>query len=564
MKKILLIFVFLLATSIYSKAQSVNWYKVHDQNLKIIVSDLIVTPDSGIVISMVNGGYFNFNSATSSIIVKYDYFGNKKWEKEFDDFAITDLSVVNNHIIGSAYNILVPDIIGYYDSLKIFKLDMHGNEIVNKNIITAYNSCCRFAMHYLNENGTLNLYTYNKVWNLNANFDTISTYSIKNFEMLNKIEINKGKTFVYGFARVSTVNSEWNFNKTINFNEWVNNFYLTNDTIYAVTNQNIIRIDTNLNILDTINFMSTYAEMFKIERQNNSLLLFGYNQNDQLLIKQCNLQFGLIKEFLIDNPFIVNPIGEHRFNSIAVGQNTFYLTSETNKMCLLTSISQESPIINIENIDISIEDVSLSIDSVSYLSNHCGGTSISGVYFSTEIVIKNNSNNSVNNFKLFSINNQSNQFFSGPQILIDQVINRTIAPNDTIVFKLNNKYAEIYLSTYFEFCVEASLPNGLLDPSFEDNKMCKTETGLGLEENAKLNFSIFPSPAKDYLHIEFKNNLQNQSTIEIINVLGTTVEKVNVYGNTNKIDVSKLNEGIYLIRIINNGKLLGTKKFVKQ
>lgn len=562
MKKTLLILSLLLTTSVCIKAQSVNWYKVHDQNSNIILSDVVATPDSGVVIAMVNAYYDSFNGTSSSVIVKYDYWGNKQWEKKYFDYAITDLSVLNNQIIVSAYSLILGDV-WQYDSLKIFKLNMQGNELISKTFVKDFSGNSRLALHFPKANGTLNLYTDNILWNLNANFDTISTHSISNFVMMNKIEINKGKTFVFGFDRVYIANTNWTVNKTLNLNDLVNSFYLANDTIYAVKNQNIIRIDTNLNVIDSIDFSSTYAEMFKIERQNNTLFIFGYTNNDQILIKQCNLQLALIKDILIDNPLIVNPAGEYLDKCFAVGKNTLYLSSDANNYCLLASISQESAIINIENIDISIEDVSLNIDSTLYQTNP-GGTYVSGIYFSTAIVLKNNSSNPINNFKLYSVNKQSNPFFGGPQILIDQVINRTIAPNDTIILRFNKMLAGIYLSYYFEFCVEASLPNGLLDPSFEDNKMCKTETGLGLEENSKLNFLIYPSPAKDYLHIDLKNNAENQSTIEIINVLGTTVEKVNGYGNTNKIDVSKLNEGIYLIRIISNGKLLGTKKFVKQ
>ena len=153
MKKTLLILSLLLTASVCVKAQSVNWYKVHNQSSYFNLSDVVVTPDSGVVIAMVDiRSYTN-----TSTIIKYDYWGNKKWEKQYNNFATSDLSIVNNQIIASAYSLFLPDIIGNLDSLKIFKLDMQGNELLSKTFVKEFSMDGRLALHFPKVNGTLNL-----------------------------------------------------------------------------------------------------------------------------------------------------------------------------------------------------------------------------------------------------------------------------------------------------------------------------------------------------------------------------------------------------------------------
>ncbi len=77
------------------------------------------------------------------------------------------------------------------------------------------------------------------------------------------------------------------------------------------------------------------------------------------------------------------------------------------------------------------------------------------------------------------------------------------------------------------------------------------------ENNQSINISIYPNPAKDKLFI---NNAEN-SDVNIYSLNGKLVLKQKLMKNY--IDLSKLNAGMYIIRI-NNGENIYNSKFVKQ
>lgn len=70
---------------------------------------------------------------------------------------------------------------------------------------------------------------------------------------------------------------------------------------------------------------------------------------------------------------------------------------------------------------------------------------------------------------------------------------------------------------------------------------------------------IYPNPARDNVYIE---NLQ-EGVVSIIDVNGSVVKEQVIYNNKTAIDISKLANGIYMIKTIGND-FTGTTKFVKQ
>jgi len=80
---------------------------------------------------------------------------------------------------------------------------------------------------------------------------------------------------------------------------------------------------------------------------------------------------------------------------------------------------------------------------------------------------------------------------------------------------------------------------------------------LSLEGNAlKLDVIIYPNPTDNYLFIEGN---KNPISISIYNLLGA---EVIVKSNTNKIDVSELSNGVYIIKI-SDGVSQIDRKFIK-
>jgi hypothetical protein len=89
---------------------------------------------------------------------------------------------------------------------------------------------------------------------------------------------------------------------------------------------------------------------------------------------------------------------------------------------------------------------------------------------------------------------------------------------------------------------------------------------LSIDEESPLNsIKIYPNPVRDVLTIA---NIQNVDlkTIEIYNILGNLVIQVNIkdlsFNNNLQLNLSELNEGIYLTKIISKDDQSKTQKLI--
>lgn len=90
---------------------------------------------------------------------------------------------------------------------------------------------------------------------------------------------------------------------------------------------------------------------------------------------------------------------------------------------------------------------------------------------------------------------------------------------------------------------------------------CDTSNFITLQgsvDEAQLNFSLYPNPTNDMLHVEFQKQLLGY--YEILDISGRTLTKEAVNSNQLKIDCSNLLKGSYLLKIYENGRYT-TKKF---
>lgn len=95
--------------------------------------------------------------------------------------------------------------------------------------------------------------------------------------------------------------------------------------------------------------------------------------------------------------------------------------------------------------------------------------------------------------------------------------------------------------------------------------MCALPVGIASYKIEEVPFSIYPNPFNAEVAIETESNFSKESTIEIYNVLGKKLFKVNEKlksGKTN-LNLSSLENGVYFIRLT-NGNLSTTKKLVKE
>lgn len=91
------------------------------------------------------------------------------------------------------------------------------------------------------------------------------------------------------------------------------------------------------------------------------------------------------------------------------------------------------------------------------------------------------------------------------------------------------------------------------------NRHCDTLTSASTDEIFLENFNIYPNPAENKLYIDSPNS--NISNVEILDMHGRLILKQEY---KESIEVSKLKNGIYFIRIIIDDKKQVLKKFVKK
>ncbi len=88
------------------------------------------------------------------------------------------------------------------------------------------------------------------------------------------------------------------------------------------------------------------------------------------------------------------------------------------------------------------------------------------------------------------------------------------------------------------------------------------EGPLGVEDFRSVAFKVYPNPVNDVLRI---SDMQNVKRVEIINVVGQRVREINNISDSNvELNVSDLDNGIYIINFHNGAKSLGYTKFIKK
>jgi hypothetical protein len=87
------------------------------------------------------------------------------------------------------------------------------------------------------------------------------------------------------------------------------------------------------------------------------------------------------------------------------------------------------------------------------------------------------------------------------------------------------------------------------------------DPATGIEENASLEIALFPNPANDILNITSSETI---SEIEIVNVMGQVVRRIEVNADNAVCDVEDLTSGVYVVRIHTEGAVVSQRKFIKE
>jgi|TARA_R110000782_G_scaffold270485_1_gene371941 hypothetical protein len=151
--------------------------------------------------------------------------------------------------------------------------------------------------------------------------------------------------------------------------------------------------------------------------------------------------------------------------------------------------------------------------------------------------------------------------FNFDSIILPDSSSNQIKSSGYVIFEIypqsgvsNGTIVENKSEIYFDFnppVITNSVMNTLIDV------IPPCSGTVGIEHQYFNNISIFPNPTKNKLNIVTKHQVKQ---IEIINIMGTRLMN---YKNSNSINVSELEPGIYFINIETTSGTF-TNKFVKK
>lgn len=95
---------------------------------------------------------------------------------------------------------------------------------------------------------------------------------------------------------------------------------------------------------------------------------------------------------------------------------------------------------------------------------------------------------------------------------------------------------------------------------FVDAQICSGINGVAIVSE----INIYPNPTNGILNVSISSQLAGNTSIEVYDGLGKLAIKENLSNDTNTISLSKLEDGIYFFKIINNNKAIKVGKVVKQ
>jgi len=84
------------------------------------------------------------------------------------------------------------------------------------------------------------------------------------------------------------------------------------------------------------------------------------------------------------------------------------------------------------------------------------------------------------------------------------------------------------------------------------------------DETGTNNIELYPNPAKDYINLEFSENVTNPADFKLFNTRGELVfhQQFTISNNTKKVYLNKLNSGIYFYSITEDKRNLKTGRLI--
>lgn len=397
------------------------------------------------------------------------------------------------------------------------------------------------GLNFTNFNGTTlssNIIRLNSNGTFDTNLNNGSVSLVNSIAQQNDGKIIMAGNAGFNFYRIRRFNTDFSIDNTFSvginsnngFNEKINKILIQNDgkilvygnfTAYSSTTTKQLTRLTNNGSLDT-NFNTNIINIPAINL-TNGVRYFSLLSNGKILVATNSTPklIRLNSDGTIDNTFTTSTVN----NLVST------ITEQSdNKILVSTTVGLNNGQLQRLNSDGSIDNTFTTYNITNALINEIH-------HLSTNKILISNFNGAPSSSRMVRLNSNGN---------IDSTFNIGTGFEDTISKIIIQPDGKILACGFFD-SYNGVTKRGVLrligDSTLDTNYFSKNH------------INIYPNPVKDILNFDKNNKLQ----YEIYDITGKFV----LNGNNNNVDVSAIEKGVYILKLIKDD-IISTQKFIKE
>ncbi len=532
--KTFIIFI-LLFIPVFLNAQS-SWSTVIDDNNYNLseVTDYGLLNDSVILVS----GVASKASCPFFGLYAYDLQGNRLWESG----GLFDAMYTDGKYANTAGISFVDDVMGT-EHIGVAKFDSQGNEIFN----TIWPEEYHYELYFPNPVVSIDVSENGMILSASDNYIVKNDSSGKficwkewpfSTVISNAVWQNDTTWLIMSQNTIYQSDTTFRIMDSLHFENNITDTKFFRDTLYCLFENELIRIDTSLSVVDTL--LSGTASKYEAINFYKGNLWVQSNTAEKIHLNKIQKNSGS-KSFAFNMLFPVDRFIVADSNFIFIGDSPSHQIGIYNYN-IAASGNPEIIIPDIELVDFDIKNIV--IDYYNYM----GDTIPQAYYFNSDISIVNNGKDTVNSFAVFldlegGTNCVQNYFYK-------KFEDQTLMPGQQYSLKLPQIYQ--YGIENNQLCFEVLAPNSLVETGISNNTLCKTFTITGIREPSTPGMKIFPNPVYDELTIENSGN--GIKSLSIYDLYGKQVMNRKYSSQIVKLNVKDLPSGVYLVQLKYGGR----------
>lgn len=340
---------------------------------------------------------------------------------------------------------------------------------------------------------------------------------------------------------------------SIFFNKLLDGF-MHEDTVYALTNAQIIKISTSLDILDTIDLPEEVLNVYGFQQADNGFHLLD-NVDDKTNVYHLSKNGDVVDKSDLTFPFIP------QFFEIS-GEHIYFVSQTPSAQTGVTSF------LLAENSELEYPDVSLTnvvITDVETIERT--NSSDYEFFIGVTLTLFNRGTEIIDSLGIRMTELRTSSICDGYDITgtYDFFNELNIPPNDSVDVDISMT-TEPYITlidTIFP-CFEVKAPNAEIEADTSNNKRCATFIFTDIPDiSLSDQISIYPNPAENLIEVNLNAIKSKPVLLRIYNYNGVLLEKKTATKSAERINLRNYPPGIYFLKIPIDDQVI-TKKFVKQ